>query len=229
MHKPVYVLGGMGPQASIELYRLIIEYAEKHYAAERNNDYPEIILHSIPVPDFISDESSRAEALGMLKRTVREMPSQTSAFAIACNTAHILAPELQMQTRIPFLSMIDSVVQEIDSQGIGKVGLMATPSTIRSLLYQVELAKRGIEVIEPLDSELKVIETSIRSILANNSPHLFRRELEEIIKNLKRRGAEVVVLGCTELPVILKQEDDIISSTNCLARSIVDRYFNKNV
>ena len=89
--KAIAILGGMGPEASAYLYRVLIESSIKHFRARNNDDFPEILLYSIPVPDFISSDINRSEALKMLKERVKQINSLSiSSLCLACNTAHVL-------------------------------------------------------------------------------------------------------------------------------------------
>src|SRR5436853_459051 len=90
------ILGGMGPEASVYMYKTLIELSVKHFGAKNNDDFPEIILHSIPVPDFISNTRSKNTALKMLMDSVMDFNKlNISCLSIACNTAHLLLSDLQ--------------------------------------------------------------------------------------------------------------------------------------
>ena len=102
MKKAIGILGGMGPEASAYMYSTLIDLAILRFGAKNNDDFPEIILHSIPVPDFISNEKQKAKALLMLKKRVKNINRMPILFlAIACNTAHVLLPQLQVISKKP--------------------------------------------------------------------------------------------------------------------------------
>src|SRR4051794_924820 len=100
------ILGGMGPQASAKLYELLIEGTQKYTAAAVDEDYPEIVLISAPVPNFISNKNELQNAKQLLiERTKLLETAGCTINGLACNTAHILLPELQLVTKVPFLSI----------------------------------------------------------------------------------------------------------------------------
>src|SRR3989344_8422498 len=105
--RPIAIIGGMGPEASVYIYNLLIKQSIDLFGAVNNEDFPEIIIHSMPVPDFISSDERQDEALEMLKKRVTEINKLDPLFiAIACNTAHILLYNLHNVLHAPFLSMI---------------------------------------------------------------------------------------------------------------------------
>lgn len=144
--KIIGILGGMGPQASAKLVSLLVDLSAKEFKAKNGDDFPEIILDSIPIPDFISDKKNKQSlrsinfketALNMLKKRVKLMSKMgVGMFAISCNTAHILLDDLQSESKIPFISMIDEITKSVKSLGIKKVGLLASPTTFKSGLFQ---------------------------------------------------------------------------------------------
>ena len=91
------ILGGMGPEASLYMYKLLIQFSIKYFSAKNNDDFPGIILHSIPVPDFISNRSERQIAFEMLKQRIIQTNNCNILYlAIACNTSHVLIKKLQV-------------------------------------------------------------------------------------------------------------------------------------
>lgn len=230
MTKAIYILGGMGPQASGELYKLLIDKAQNNYGAINNNDFPEIIIHSIPVPDFISNKLAKNNALEMLKKITMDLsPQKHKSFAIACNTAHLLAPDLQQTTDTPFISMINETARYIHSCNSTKVGILASPVTINSGLYQTSLKKYNIKLITPDESELRQIELAIRAVISGSKLTKHKEELLKIGSKLIDLGAQQIILGCTELPVIIKAtaENRFVSSTDCLANALLNDYYGK--
>jgi aspartate racemase len=110
------ILGGMGPQASSKLYELIIRKTANYTNAAIDEDYPDIVLLNVPVPNFISDKNQLAKARAMLlKKTKLLEQAGCTINGIACNTVHLLLPELQASTCVPFLSVPNLVASRIQS------------------------------------------------------------------------------------------------------------------
>lgn len=227
--KAIAVLGGMGPQASVYMYKLLIDLSAEYFDAKNGEDYPEIIVYSIPAPDFILETDERSEVLNMLKEKVRivnRLP--VSNIGIACNTAHLLLDKLQIVSKARFISMIDETVQAIDLS-IKKIGLLALPLTIESLIYQKSLEKKGIVTIIPTKSQITVLEKIIRDITKEAIIQKNRKDLLSIAKSLRAKGAQGIILGCTELPLIFpaKSTLPVYNPVEILAMALLSKYYKK--
>jgi len=201
--KAIVILGGMEPQASAHLVQILIDKSIKDFNAKNGDEFPEIILDSIPIPDFISDPASIPQALKLLKERVKILSKlKISSFALACNTAHVLFNKLQLTTEVPFISMIDETVDQVDAKGMVRVGLLASPSSIKFGIFQKALGNRNIEVIIPTEKEQFIVETIIRKVIRGKISELDQLKLISIADSLKKRGAQGIILGCTELPLV---------------------------
>lgn len=223
--KTIGILGGMGPQASAYLYKLLIDISVSDFGARHNDEYPEVILYSVPVPDFISDNQKRNEARDMLKdRTNKLSLAGAKQAGIACNTAHVLLSELK-HSKLTFVSMIDEVVSEVKEK---QVGLMATPSTIYSGMYQIKFEERGVETLLPSNREIKILERIIRRVLSGKILKKDTHLLKTVADNLVSRGAQAIILGCTELPLMFlgRYKVPVYNSSEVLARALLRNYYN---
>jgi aspartate racemase len=224
----IAIIGGMGPQASAYMYKLLIDMAQKEFAALNNDDFPEIILYSLPVPDFISNKKNKQIALGMLKECVKRFNNiDVSTLAIACNTAHVLLPELEKISKQKFISMIDEVAKQVKQSKTERIGILGTPSTINSRLYQIALSKYKIESIIPNKKQQTLLDKIIRNVLANKIQQVDLKQLISIADSLRFKGANGIVLGCTELPLIFPSSYPITvySSTAILSRALLRKYY----
>jgi aspartate racemase len=222
------ILGGMGPEASSYLYRTLIEQSIEQYHARNNADFPEIVLHSIPVPDFISDASQRDVALAMLKERVKRLDAMDlGCLCIACNTAHVLLPELRDLAAAPFVSMIDEVADRVALDGLECVAVLGTPSTIRYGLYQDALDARGVTTVAPDDLGLEVCERIIRHVLSGRVEASDAAELAALADGLLAQGAQGVVLGCTELPLVFPHgyRVPVYDSLAILSSALLECYY----
>ena len=228
-HKVIGILGGMGPEASRYLYDQLISIAVSDFGAQHNNDFPEIVLHSIPVPDFISNIQKRDEAKKMLiERTKLLNRYNLSSISIACNTAHILLPELQKISKNTFISMVEEVVKDVKKQGLNRVGLLSSPMTINLSLYQSALGAYNIECIVPTQVQQNRLEEIIRNVIAMKNDALASEDLLIITNSLKENGATGIILGCTELPLVypLIDQKNVFNSVSILAKTLLYTYYN---
>ena len=218
----------MGPEASGYLYKLLIDLAIKKFGAKNNDDFPEIILYSLPVPDFISDNRNRNKALEMIKQRVKSINSSNiSCISIACNTAHILLPQLRVVSKAPFISMIDETVKQVHTDNRKKVGIMGTPSIIKYALYQSTLKKCGISTLVPSKEQLIILEQIIRNVLEGKILTEDSNDLKKIADDLGLQGAEAIILGCTELPLVFPRSYSlpIYNCVEILAKALLKKYY----
>lgn len=203
MNKRIIILGGMGPQASLELHRRLIARAAEAGASD-NEDYPEILHISVPVPDFISSSDS-SSGLWRIKQSLDNIKlSEDDQVILACNTAHLLLPELEAYYGIHFVSFIEVVIKTIEKLDPKAVGLLASPTTIKEELYGSPIGERGLKILLPTAKETDKLEHAIRHVITNRSPREVRGPIETMARRMLNDGAEQIILGCTELSVIFK-------------------------
>lgn len=220
----------MGPDASVRLYQTLITLARQKYGAKVNQDYPEVILHSVPVPDFIENKHRLPDALAMLRQSAAELGPLSGILGIACNTAHLLIEELRAQTSTPFVSMIESTAQAAAAMTKKKVEILATPTTLRSRLYQDALEKYALEPVIPTGEQEEKLAAVISEIIAGNF-ETTAKELVSIADDLVFRGAETIILGCTELPLVFPKAYPvpIVNSLQVLADALLARYYDREL
>lgn len=221
--KIVGVIGGMGPEATLDLFYKII----KNTKAEKDQDHIHLIIDNYPqIPDrtayllgkgenpfpYILKSSKNLESLGV------------SAICMPCNTAHYFIDEIRKNLSIPFLSIVESVIEEINEnyKNVKNVGLIATKGTIIGKVYENPLKKEGFKVIirEDLLEDIMKIIYSIKGGVIEQNKDLFLKIVEEYIKS----GSEIIIAGCTEIPLLfpyIKTKIPIIDSTLCLAKKVI--------
>lgn len=115
MKQRIIIIGGMGPQASLELHRRMIQQALAD-GAKDGTDFPHIVHLSLPVPDFIANESRRSEALEIIINELKNIDaSMDDVIIIACNTAHLLQPDIEQRLNIRITSMVDAAIDYASS------------------------------------------------------------------------------------------------------------------
>lgn len=193
----VLIIGGMGPQASVYVHHSLVRRAHER-GAVNNEDYPRVTHLSINVPDFISDTKRQDDALTMLLNSLSDINLNNidTAF-IACNTAHLLYENIAEKVGTDKMLSVTQITQD-HCQNIGLVpaelGLLATPSTIKSKLYKASII--------PDRNEESSIEDVIRHLIANESPKHAAEMLKPIIDAMLARGAKAIILGCSELSML---------------------------
>lgn len=196
------VLGGMGPLASAQfMLRLTLLTP-----ADRDQDHIPAVLWSDPrVPDRSAARlAGGADPLPALLRGIRGLEAAgCGAIVIPCNTAHGWFDAMQAATRLPILHIVDAAAAELARLGVpgGKVGVMGTAGTLAMRLYQERLEARGYACLVPEPGEMeRLVSPAIALVKANRVAEAYA-PLAEAARTLAARGAQAVVLGCTEIPL----------------------------
>ncbi len=225
--QPITILGGMGPQASAHLYKLLIQKSQKH-PKQKPGIFPHIVLRSLAVEDFISDQAKQRDAKTAMLHAARLADKDNSCvLAIACNTAHVFADDIKEHSKTPFISMIELVANKAAERS-KTIGLLATPTTIRTGLYHNALARRGVKCIEPSSDEQETLEQIIRAVIASKAGALEQETLLRIARRMQRSGAESIILGCTELPLVFPKSQakmTVHDSLEILADHLLQKYY----
>jgi aspartate racemase len=207
MYKRIGILGGLMPESTVPYYMHIIH---RHEEIFHNHAYPEVVIFSVSFQRFddwmeVEDwESMELE----LSKGLRALHGAGADFAIiATNTMHNLYEKLDRRNIIPLLSLVDATGAEIKKKGLKKVGLIGTKFAMNKPYYRKGLEKYGVKVVIPEEGDQafvgKVIfEELSYGILKEES----RKGYIEIIEKLSEKGAQGVILGCTEIPLLIKQE-----------------------
>jgi len=189
----------MGPLATADLFTKIVSLTE----APCDQEHLHILIdNNTAIPDRTKAILSGGEdPLPQLKASALRLQAAGADFLIMpCNTAHYFHEALSRETELPVLNMLEETARFIRSRGVRRVGLLATDGTIRSGVYERALTRYGIEVLCPDEDGQKAVMSIIyEGIKAGNtalSPEAFIRAGEDLLS----RGAQTLILGCTELP-----------------------------
>jgi aspartate racemase len=230
--KTIGIIGGMGPEASAHFYELLIKHAQRDFGVEKNEEFPDIFLSSIPVPDFISDEKRELEALEMLINKVEEMDKlRITFYCMACNTGHLLINKIKRKTDKPFISLVEELPKYIRKQKIKKVGLLATPTTIKTRLYEQVLEEYGIEVILPKNRDIELLGNIIKETIAGKNMDQNKVTVQHIARRLLKRGAEAIVESCTEIPLIFPKQHliPVFDTLEILSEAVLKKYYSGTI
>ena len=200
MKKTIGIVGGMGPLATCDLFKKIVEITD----AACDQDHVRVCIDSTTE---ISDRTAAILSGGknpvpeMVKSAVRLQGMGADVLIMPCNTAHYFYNQIVPFVDTPFLNMLEETAKEIKRRGIKKVGLLATDGTCQSGVYKTVFDAAGIEMLSPSPvGQQAVMDVIYKGVKAGNlSIDLsgFNKAMDELFE----AGAEVLVLGCTELPV----------------------------
>ncbi len=225
--KVIGVLGGMGPEATIDLFHKIIKFT----AVEKDQEHLRIIIDNNPkIPDRTAAILGKGEdPLPALQNTAKNLEKAGADFIIIpCNTAHYFLSSIKKSVQIPILNMIEETVKEVRHKipQVKKVGLLASMGIYKTGIYHQHLKKYNIEAIYPDDKSKDEVMKIIYAVKAGNLSEKVKGKILKISQKLIDEGAEIIIAGCTEIPLILKGEDipvPLIDPTKILAKAAVKK------
>jgi aspartate racemase len=206
--KTLGLIGGTTWLSTVDYYRYINEGINERTAGK---EFAKCILFSFNFTD-IRKLTETDDWDGILKLVtdacVNLEKSGAEAIVLCANTMHHVADGLQKNINIPVIHIAEAAAREIKKKDIKKAALLGTRFTMEYSFYKTKLAEHNIETIIPVEADRRFIHSSIFDELALNilKPETKERYIS-IIKGLVERGAEGIILGCTEIPLLIKQED----------------------
>jgi aspartate racemase len=210
--KTIGLIGGMSWESTVPYYRLINETAKQRLGGLHS---AKAIIYSV---DFHEIErlqhSGDWDAAGMLLAdAARSLESAGADFLVLCtNTMHKVAPAIEAAVRIPLFHIADPTAEEIRRAGFSKVGLLGTRFTMEQAFYRDRLRERhGLDVLVPDQEDRDIVHRVIYDELCLGTirPES-RAEFRRIITGLVERGAQAVILGCTEISLLVGQQDSAV-------------------
>jgi aspartate racemase len=206
--KRIGMIGGLGPEATLEYYRIITEiYHEK----QSGSAYPDMFIYSMDVRKALrmAEAQQWSELAEWLIGGMSVLERAGASFAlIAANTPHIVFDEVRDAARIPLVSIVEETLRAARELKLARVGLLGTRFTMQATFYQDVFSRDGIEMVVPATEEQDYIHTKlIDEIGVGRIVAETRQRLLEIIQRMTgEEGIEGIILGCTELPLILPED-----------------------
>lgn len=207
--KKLGLIGGVGPESTITYYRLLLsEYLDK----TKTKDYPEIVIHSINMTEMLGYVFNNQfnNLVDFLVDRIKILEGAGVDFgAIASNTPHIVFDKLAEQVELPLISIVEETCKAISNKKLKQVALYGTKSTMTAGFYQDAGTKYGIEIILPDSENLDYIHDKYLNELVYNKivPETKNRFISITKQLIEHEAIEGLILGGTELPIMLDQSD----------------------
>lgn len=226
--KRIGIIGGLGPEATMDYYSEIINSFK---SANHNLNYPEIIIYSVNMSEFLKLMKEKKfdlattyllEKIGNLQRAGAEFA------AISANTPHQMFDDLIKKSAITLISIVEATCWEAKKRGLKRLGLFGTEYTMNASFYHEVFNRNGMEVITPEKSDKELINqklfTEIELGIFNDET---RKILTDIIeKMVLEQNIDSLILGCTELPLILTEETyagiPVLNTTKIHVKAIIE-------
>ncbi len=206
--KKIGILGGLGPESTMAYYEYITKRCYETFGAYV---YPEMIFYSFNFQEFIN---AKYELSDKVRITIEKLHRAGADFIIAaCNSLHIVFDEVSKNIPVPWVSIIDVTAEAVKKENVKVVGLLGTIFTMGRGFYKVGLNRYGTEVIVPSSEDQKIINEIIyKELIMKEIKDSSRQLVLGIMDKLKQKGAEGIVLGCTELPFLIRPQDASIKT-----------------
>jgi aspartate racemase len=208
MHRTIGILGGMSPESTVVCY----EHITRQYTARYGDyGYPEILIYSVNFQRYVDWQlqGKWAEAAKAMAEALERLRLAGADFGlIATNTMHIVFDQVQAAVGMPLLSIVDATARAIRDAGLRTVGLLGTVFTMREPFFRDGLSRYGIDVVVPEHGDQDRINDIIyRELCRGEAPTPSRALFLAIIETLRKQGAQGIVLGCTEIPLLVRPVD----------------------
>jgi len=207
--KTIGLIGGMSWESSIEYYRIINETAKAKLGGLHS---AKSMMYSVDFAEIeiLQHQGKWAEAAQMLIDAARNLENGGADFIVLCtNTMHKVAEDIQATVKIPLLHIADATAQLVKDSGIQKIGLLGTRFTMEEEFYKGRLSQKyGLRVIVPNAQEREIVHRVIYDeLVVGNIQEHSKEQYIGIIEQMVSQGAEGVILGCTEIGLLVHQED----------------------
>lgn len=229
--KTIGLLGGIGWASTADYYRVINEMV----AARAGDAHSaRLVLHSMNQYDFTSRAaSSDPQAIidFLVKQVAGLKAGGADCFLLCANGAHRFAPALLPLVDLPFISIVDATAEKVKASGLRQVALLGVKQTTAGRFYHDRLEAAGIAVLTPSPAEQETLHAIIyNELVQNRMTDASRKVFVEIIEKLAQQGAEGCILGCTEIPLLIKPSDvsiPVFDTTAIHCQAAVDFAFGE--
>lgn len=206
--KTVGLIGGMSWESTIPYYRIINEEVKNRLGGLHS---AKIVLYSVEFDEIERCQSSGdwEKSGGILGRAAQGLEAAGAEFLLICtNTMHKVAPQVASMVHIPIVHIADATADELEKNHIRRVGLLGTKYTMTQDFYKQILVDRGIDVVIPNEPDIEAVNDVIfHELCVGDVNGESRRRFQRVIDGLREKGAEGVILGCTEIGMLVRQSD----------------------
>lgn len=230
--KTIGLIGGMSWESTKEYYRIINEIVKEMLGGFHS---AKIIMYSVDFKEIekLQRQGRWRELTDLMIDAVKRIERGGADFVVICtNTMHKIADEVQKNIKIPLLHIADVTAEKVKEKGLRKIGLLGTKFTMEEDFYKGRLTEKyGLDVIIPSEEERQIVhDVILNELCLGQFNQSSKEQFKKIIQNLVTQGAEGIILGCTEIPLLVKQEDfevPLFDTTMIHAKSAVEYAIKK--
>lgn len=224
--KTIGLIGGMSWESTVPYYQIINEEVRNRLGGLHS---ARVILYSVEFDEIEKCQSNGdwEKSGNILGKAAQGLAAAGADFILICtNTMHKVAPQIASMIQIPIIHIADATAQELEKCHIQRAGLLGTKYTMTQDFYSQKLIDRGIDVVIPDEADIEVVNNIIfQELCVGKIKEESRDKFQKIIDSLKGKGAEAVILGCTEIGLLIRQEDSslpVFDTTQIHAKCAVE-------
>lgn len=224
--KKIGIIGGLAPQSTTLLYSEIIRICQQREQIQ----YPSMLINSLNLWEVVNLLDNKIALIKLFEAEIEKIQDYVDFIVIPCNTVHFIFEEILKSTKVPILGIHEEVAKVVAASGIKKVGILGTKTTVYNKFYQDVLGKNSIECETLKDKDEAELNAMIFDKMVYGKNY---SEMHDLLKKdigiLTQVGCDGIILGCTELPLFITQEEvdvRLFPSTQILASSSVQRVFS---
>lgn len=229
--RTIGLVGGMTPESTKEYYERLIQRARERRSDPDPLRNPVIVVYSLDLAEVVTPQRAgrTAEVAAMLADALERLRAAGAELgAFTANTPHAYLDEVMPRTSLPLVSIVDATREAAAALGVARVMLLGTSTTLEARMYPEGLAAAGIEVVVPDQVDREFLDRAIYGELSLGrvTPEVRRRCLDICTGAIRDHGVEAVILGCTELPLVLGDGDlpvPLLDTVKFHVEAILDR------
>jgi aspartate racemase len=209
--KVIGLIGGLSWESSSEYYRLINQETRRRLGGLNS---AKVLIYSVNHHEIneLEEKDRWEELIEIMGDSARRLEKGGADFVlICCNAMHKIADEIQNRIQIPLIHIADAAAEAVKHARLSKIGLLGARAVMEEEFFKHNLVSANLKVLIPAENDREFINNVIFNQLAyGNIVEESRERTVEIIKRLKKAGAQGVILGCTELPLLIREEDSVL-------------------
>jgi aspartate racemase len=202
------IIGGLGPETTSEFYLGLVRRVR-----DSCDFSPSVLIDNVSFPislerRIVLESRDEKGMLPVLVRSARRLnDAGCDVIMMPCNTLHVFIDEIRSASHAPVLSIIEETANHVKSRGHAKVGLLATTKTVESRMHERALRSRGIELMVPPSKDQERVSKVVSNILDRKVSETDKADLKAIADEMIRNGSQAIILGCTDLQLLIKEGD----------------------